>query len=600
MPTAFEIITRLLPEGSNPNSKGDLSEMPRWPPDLYAVAATVVSMSGCYAKLRYTFSNSEDCFFADGQSLDDIVQWGTELGLHKKTLGDALDPEIKASLQKLWEKLLSHNNGTIGDMDDELCDATMKLMLIADHAASGLGFVAWEGNYPYANLVFAEYSYLSENKKPLTLRYLPRSLCIMVPDSELCVQPKTMTAQVGCTLRSHSHHLALLPSATEVETNWLIAAREKDVPSNASPMFLPEARGGSKRASASGGPSSLNLLLVPFPFSINGASFRPGKNYLAREMVSVSDHATSHWKFFSLRQDWLRHHGHEITVAAIADFITTLIAIARTEVEVVHGVVLPEAALDLRRAKAVGELLGKENPDLDIFVSGAIDRSENAQSTNGVHARLYVQEDGTLAKLTEWFQSKHHRWKIEAGQIQRYNLGSQLDHNHYWWEDINIQDRMCAFYVLPGGMSLATLVCEDLARIDPVQSVIRAVGPNLLIVLLMDGPQLERRWSGRYATVLADDPGSAVLCLTSLGLIRRSEPTGARERSIGLWKGGEAVATELCLRAGCHAMLVTLSPSAETNFTLDGRSDLGSTYKLTLTAQRSLKHPSPPAWADVS
>jgi len=72
----------------------------------------------------------------------------------------------------------------------------------------------------------------------------------------------------------------------------------------------------------------------------------------------------------------------------------------------------------------------------------------------------------------------------------------------------------CTFYVFRYGMSMATLICEDLARIDPVQTVIRAIGPNLVIALLMDGPQWQRRWSGRYATVLADDPGSAVLSVT--------------------------------------------------------------------------------------
>ena len=58
--------------------------------------------------------------------------------------------------------------------------------------------------------------------------------------------------------------------------------------------------------------------------------------------------------------------------------------------------------------------------------------------------------------------------------------------------------------------TLSVLICEDLARYDPVLTVMNAIGPNLVIALLMDGPQLERRWCGRYATALADDPGSSV------------------------------------------------------------------------------------------
>jgi 5-methylcytosine-specific restriction enzyme A len=55
----------------------------------------------------------------------------------------------------------------------------------------------------------------------------------------------------------------------------------------------------------------------------------------------------------------------------------------------------------------------------------------------------------------------------------------------------------------------------------------RSVGPNLVVALLMDGPQLTARWPARYASVLADDPGSSVLTLTSLGMCLRSRSTTA-------------------------------------------------------------------------
>lgn len=80
------------------------------------------------------------------------------------------------------------------------------------------------------------------------------------------------------------------------------------------------------------------------------------------------------------------------------------------------------------------------------------------------------------------------------------------------------------------------LVCEDLARQDPAADLIRAVGPNLLIALLMDGPQLSGRWPARYASVLAEDPGTSVLTLTSLGMAERSRPiiqSGSAHRSAG-------------------------------------------------------------------
>ena len=96
---------------------------------------------------------------------------------------------------------------------------------------------------------------------------------------------------------------------------------------------------------------------------------------------------------------------------------------------------------------------------------------------------------------------------------------------------------------------MCVLICEDLARQDPVTEVIRAVGPNLVFALLMDGPQLRNRWASRYASVLAEDPGCSVLSLTSLGMSRRSRPrleSGPvvdRSSVIALWLGHESVET---------------------------------------------------------
>jgi hypothetical protein len=206
----------------------------------------------------------------------------------------------------------------------------------------------------------------------------------------------------------------------------------------------------------------------------------------------------------------------------------------------------------------------------------------------------------TGERYLEWVQNKHHRWKLERDQIRRYHLGSSLRPDYNWWERIDLSRRECEFRVFRHGLSLAALVCEDLARIDPVQTVIRSVGPNLVIALLMDGPQFERRWSGRYATILADDPGSAVLTLTSLALVRRSnEPGQGEPRQIALWKQAGGRTEELSLPRGAHALLLNLWPDGLTNFTLDGRSDRGTTTNLFLSGVQSITLANPPAWVVV-
>jgi hypothetical protein len=86
-------------------------------------------------------------------------------------------------------------------------------------------------------------------------------------------------------------------------------------------------------------------------------------------------------------------------------------------------------------------------------------------------------------------------------------------------------------------LTLAALVCEDLAQNDDVAELIREVGPTIVLTALLDGPQLNSRWAARYASVLADDPGSAVMTLTSFGMVQRSRPRG-REPSpvVAVWK----------------------------------------------------------------
>ncbi len=123
---------------------------------------------------------------------------------------------------------------------------------------------------------------------------------------------------------------------------------------------------------------------------------------------------------------------------------------------------------------------------------------------------------------------------------------------------------------------MCVLVCEDLARPDPVGDVIRAVGPNLVIALLLDGPQIPSRWPGRYATVLAEDPGCSVLTLTSLGMAKLSRPTGLRgfkkhSHTIALWKDITGKTQPIELGRGDSAVL-SIKIDKRENWTADGRS----------------------------
>jgi hypothetical protein len=119
---------------------------------------------------------------------------------------------------------------------------------------------------------------------------------------------------------------------------------------------------------------------------------------------------------------------------------------------------------------------------------------------------------------------------------------------------------------------MVSLVCEDLAQNDDVADLMRSVGPTLVLTALLDGPQLTSRWSARYASVLADDPGSAVLTLTSMGMAQRSRPHG-RDASpvIALWKDASRGVREISLEAGAHGVVLSVCMSRATRRSADGR-----------------------------
>ena len=152
--------------------------------------------------------------------------------------------------------------------------------------------------------------------------------------------------------------------------------------------------------------------------------------------------------------------------------------------------------------------------------------------SNWVHFGVAV--DG---EWSHYRQDKHHRWSLDRSQIEQYHLEDVLDPRVRWWEAIEINPRSVQMIERDDGHTIAALICEDLAQMDDVTELLRAVGPTMVVALLLDGPQLASRWSARYASVLADDPGSAVLTLTSYGMVANAWREGVPPSSVvALWK----------------------------------------------------------------
>jgi hypothetical protein len=324
-------------------------------------------------------------------------------------------------------------------------------------------------------------------------------------------------------------------------------------------------------------------LIVPWPEEVKPIQFAP-----VPESQQGMRNMPSQFGFFSYRPHPKKEESQEITSARLETFVnrvSNLYRAARASVGRVDGIIFPELSLS-----AVEFLALREQELLKrCFLIAGIAADSQAESTFGSNS-VYFDIPGH--KRLE--QSKHHRWKLDGSQIRQYSLGSRLNPERDWWEHIDLNNRKLNFVSMLPWLVMSTVICEDLARPDPVGELIRAIGPNLVVALLMDGPQIKERWPARYAATLAEDPGSSVLSLTSIGMSRLSRPSTGPDRSrvIGLWKDAESpTPTEIELPNGFDAIVLSLSVRWKAEWTADGRPDDGATGYPLLSGIHPVKIP---------
>ena len=303
-----------------------------------------------------------------------------------------------------------------------------------------------------------------------------------------------------------------------------------------------------------------NLLLLPWPLEVKASDFRPLDEPVRRPTKEP-------FAFF------------EFAPAGGLDFdlLDRVLSAAREEVGTVDVVVLPESAVDEGEIGELEAVLHRHG--VVSLQTGVRRRSEQPGSppSNWVHIGFNpLLEKGAASgeRVGRWFhirQNKHHRWSLDERQIYQYHLGGVLHPSVRWWEAMDVPRRAIEF-VEVAELTLISLVCEDLAQHDDIADLVRAVGPTLVIAVLLDGPQLATRWAARYASVLADDPGSAVLTLTSFGMVKRSRPT-RRDVSpiVALWRDPVRGFREIPLEAGAHGIVLTVCADRATRRSADSR-----------------------------
>jgi len=306
----------------------------------------------------------------------------------------------------------------------------------------------------------------------------------------------------------------------------------------------------------------VNFLLLPWPLRVRESDFRPVEGSVQR-----------------LERDPFGFFEFAPVERLDLDLLDRVLTAARDEVDAVDVVVLPESAIE---ASEIDDLEAVLDHHGVIYLTAGVrarSRSGDRLGSNwvhmGVNPRLGKGGPPPDGPGRQWFhirQNKHHRWSLDETQIYQYHLGGALHPRVQWWEAMEVPRRSVQFLTFAEEITIVSLVCEDLAENDQVAEVIRAVGPTGVITVLLDGPQLTSRWAARYASVLADDPGSAVLTLTSFGMVQRSRP-GRLDAStiVALWKDPERGFREIPLEPGAQAVLLTACGSRATRRTADGR-----------------------------
>jgi len=594
-------MKRLLPRLNLENDR----QMPLWPPDVFALCASVLQLSGAYSLIVHEDHAPREPWARQKYLESTAVHWEEAIrqwAADESAIGAKLPCTLSeqtakksAGLTELlqwWTVLMDHFHLPLTDLlktpkyrDDDPAQSALPiedlravmtglfgLLAASDEISCRLdaayspkedkgSFASEAEDFSYAKLARQQ---MSENHF-LEERSRRASLCREIHPTRALVIPKVHTPRSGLTIRNLSNYLAYLRVA-DVRPTWF----QFNIESPPAAMILNE---------------HVNLLVVPWPDQVNPRQFRSVGSIPLGE-----DEGRSRMPQFGL-------FAYDMSGGPTHDHVAKLLKEAKEQVGQIDGLIFPETAMSRHEYDVIADkFFESDGHEADKFLVAGVgvpppysgdglarfpaDPVKPGGNEAVIDFRFKIDEAGFQNKRSpvlvkaRYVQSKHHRWKLDRSQIVQYGLGSQLHPNVQWWEFIRSPERTIAFTELRPWLTTSVLVCEDLARPDPVGDALRAVGPNLIISLLCDGPQLQGRWPGRYATALADDPGSSVLTVTSLGMAKLSNPRGGdspKSQCIALWKDAKNGVREISLTSGANAVILTLSPDYLPEYSADGR-----------------------------
>jgi hypothetical protein len=499
-------------------------ELLEWPPDLFALANVVLTRAEAF---RFALSPVDEW---PPSRHHDWAQAVEEAGRRWSVWVEDRTAALPDSLVEEWGLFRERAETPLEELamgrDSRMCEALLTLHAIADEACAGLG-VALDTSNADACIYRARGRELLARKGSLA----------RIDTRLLRVLPKVRTPPTGRP--AFSRYVCV--QGPGIEARWhKIPARH---------------RGTDLRSEYA------TLLLLPWPLRVRASDFHLVEG-------SVQRLTNDPFGFF----EYAPAEGLDL------DLLDRVLVAARQEAGSVDVVVLPESAVDEGEIDDLETLLQAHG--VALLNTGVRERSPQPGRFSGnwlhigINPRLEKGGPQPVEDSESWWhirQNKHHRWSLDEGQVTQYHLGGVLHPHVRWWEAMEVP-RMAMQFVELAEITQALLVCEDLAQNDPVAQLFRSVGPTVVVCVLLDGPQLTSRWAARYASVLADDPGSAVLTVAPLGMVERSRPPGRDpSRVIALWKDSSTGVREIPLEPGAHGVLLTVTMDRATRRSADGR-----------------------------
>ena len=502
-------------------------ELLEWPPDVFALTDVILEHAEAY---RFVLSPPEGVRWPPGGD----ASWSDAVGQAARRWSawaedrDGAFPELVAEKWGVFrERAGIPLEELAAGRDWRVCEALLTLHAIADEACAGM-FVA-----------------------------LDRS------DGEGCIyraRGRELLARVGCLARLHSHFVRVLPKIRTPPTGGASFSRYACVyrPGLETRWHKLPARHRGTDPQA----EHAHLLLLPWPLRVRESDFRAVEG-------SVQRLAKEPFGFFEFAPE----------ERLDLDLVDRMLIAARDEVGRVDVVLLPESAVEESELDALEAVLARHGV---VYLQAGIRKRSPRPGGLGSN-QMHIGVNSSFEKggpfpgspSGQWFhvrQDKHHRWSLDESQIYQYHLGGALHPHIRWWEAIDTPRRSVQIVEVGEGITIVSLVCEDLAQNDDVAEVIRSIGPTLVSTALLDGPQLTSRWPARYASVLADDPGSAIMTLTSFGMAQRSRPPGHDPSPvIAMWKDPARGTREISLEPGAQGVILTVCGARATRRTADGR-----------------------------